>query len=354
MHITRNWSLRLALKGGLAIIALRVIIAYLSTDALSLISQAANISTIRHARPVHAPSHLPRTANRTLGFERVIAISLPERSDKRDALDLMASLTEFDIDWEDGVKASSIAEKAVPYGISLDRAKENFLGSWRGHMNIIRRIVETGISSALILEDDVDWDVHLKSQLSNIAQGTRHVLGESASSFPPDSPYGDGWDVLWLGHCGEYAIQDDETMPSYSRVTQWVDWGAFPPHTRLVHLSGLPVCSFAYAVSQKAAKKILYALSIDGLHTEFDNALAALCRDGRSDASYHLKCLSVNPTIIFHHKPKGRLTGDSDINSQGEDGGERQEGFTESIKWSMRLNLKNILLGRPLEQQFDD
>lgn len=238
-------------------------------------------------------------------------------------------------------------------------------------------IVETGISSALILEDDVDWDVHLKSQLFNISQGTRHVLAEAASSSAPDSPYGHGWDVLWLGHCGEvfpealdenveldnddkaalsvkYAIEEDETMPPYSEVSQWVDWGAFAPHTRIVHLSGLPVCSFAYAVSQAAARKILHALSVDGLTTEFDNALAGLCRDSRSDASYHLKCLSVNPAIMFHHKPKGRLAGDSDINSQGEDGGHRDKGFTESIKWSMRLNLKNILLDKPLEAQFED
>lgn len=145
MHVSwrHAWSSRVAIKAILAVVVFTVIVAYLSTDTLtsnlSIISQAAKMSTTRQAPPQHSPAELPRTANRTLGFERVMAISLPERSDKRDALDLMASLTGFDIDWEDGVKASSIAEKAVPHGIGLDRAKDNFLGSWRGHMNAIRR-----------------------------------------------------------------------------------------------------------------------------------------------------------------------------------------------------------------------
>lgn len=60
-----------------------------------------------------------RVANKTLGFEKVVAIGLPERSDKRDALELMASLTGFDIEWVDGVKPASILNKAVPYGIDL-------------------------------------------------------------------------------------------------------------------------------------------------------------------------------------------------------------------------------------------
>jgi GR25 family glycosyltransferase involved in LPS biosynthesis len=35
------------------------------------------------------------------------------------------------------------------------------IGCWRAHMNIWREMIRTGISSALILEDDVDWDVRI-------------------------------------------------------------------------------------------------------------------------------------------------------------------------------------------------
>ncbi|RDA89802.1 hypothetical protein CP533_4659 [Ophiocordyceps camponoti-saundersi (nom. inval.)] len=334
----------------------------------------------RRIKDLSASTDLGRVANRTLGFETVIAIGLPERSDKRDALHLMAALSGFDIDWVDGVKPSEISNKALPFGIDLKSVQDNFLGGWRGHMNAIRRVVNSGVSSALIMEDDMDWDLHLKLQLNDIAQGTRQVLKES-SSHVPESPYGDSWDVLWLGHCGEpfpetleenvgleaeakarmnvkYAINEDNTVPPYSEVSRLVDWSAFPAGTRLVHLSAAPICSFAYALSQSAARKILFALSVDGLHMAFDNSLAQLCRDSihdlglQKEGGYRLKCISVNPTIMFHHRAKGRVHGDSDVQNFGQEGQVRERGFSESIKWSMRLNLRKILTGQPLVPQF--
>lgn len=80
-----------------------------------------------------------RIKNRTLGFEKIIAIGLPERSDKRDALSLMASLSNVDIDWIDGVKMSALSAKSAPFGINFTAMEDNFLASWRSHMNAIRR-----------------------------------------------------------------------------------------------------------------------------------------------------------------------------------------------------------------------
>ncbi|KAL6701209.1 glycosyltransferase family 25 protein [Trichoderma pleuroticola] len=322
---------------------------------------------------------LERVINKTLGFEKVIAVGLPERSDKRDALELMASLSGFDIEWVDGVKPSSIPSKAIPYGIDPSAVQDNFLGSWRGHMNAIRQVVEQETGSALIMEDDMDWDIHLKSQLRNIARGARQILHEPLEL--PHSPYGDDWDILWLGHCGEpfpetleenaglpsetveqmsakYFIQDDETVPPYNQVSQLVDWSQYQPRTRIVHMSAAPICTFAYAVSQTGARKILYGLSVDGLHMAFDNSLAQLCRDamyglGRNQSSaLNMKCISVNPTIMFHHKARGLVASGSDIQNVGGDGSVRDKGETESIRWSMRLNLQNILTGKRLEAQF--
>lgn len=79
-----------------------------------------------------------RIQNRTLGFEKIIAIGLPERSDKRDALSLMASLSNVDIDWVDGVKMSALSAKSAPFGINFTAMGDNFLASWRSHMNAIR------------------------------------------------------------------------------------------------------------------------------------------------------------------------------------------------------------------------
>jgi len=249
-------------------------------------------------------------------------------------------------------------------------------------MNVIRQIVQLGVASALIMEDDMDWDIHLKTQLYDIARGARHILHD-ASTIPPHSPYGDDWDILWLGHCGEpfpetleenaglpsedlarmsekYIIQDDDTVPPYSQVSRLVDWSRYRPHTRIIHMSAAPICSFAYAVSLRGAKKILYELSVNGLRMAFDNSLAQLCRDSMYDlgrkhsGGYDMRCLSVNPTIMFHHKAKGLVASDSDIQNLGSDGSVRDKGVTESIKWSTRLNLKNVLTGKELEAQFED
>jgi hypothetical protein len=95
-------------------------------------------------------------------------------------------------------------------------------------------MVLTNISSALILEDDADWNVRLRSQVQDFALSTlalthpllpsksryadpTHPVPQSSavtpvtemsikslpSTVPPTiSPYGDNWDLLWLGHCG--------------------------------------------------------------------------------------------------------------------------------------------------------
>lgn len=232
------------------------------------------------------------------------------------------------------------------------------------------------------MEDDMDWDVHVKGQLDAIARGTRHVTRDS--SRMPKSPYGEGWDILWIGHCGEpfpetlhenvalkpeakakmsakYIIKNDQTVPPVSRVSQLVDWSRYQAHTRVIHRTGAPTCSFAYAVTQQGARKLLYALSVNGLHMAFDDSLAELCRDsigsmgrGLEGRGLGLRCVSVNPTIMFHHRAKGPVSGDSDVQSFGKDGSIRDKGTTESIQWSMRLNLENILMGRPPVAQFRD
>lgn len=242
------------------------------------------------------------------------------------------------------------------------------------------------------MEDDMDWDVRLKAQLELVAQGTRSL---QSSSRHPGSPYGDDWDVLWLGHCGElfpedlkenkdrapddpgmqrltrkFVIEQDATVPPLDHLTGLVNFTAHPEFTRWVHVTAAPICSFAYALSRRGAQKVLLALSVDGLEGPFDNSLAGLCRravappapDGaghdRFDLGLDARCLSVTPPLFFHHRAKGALSGDSDIQgggSGGSSGGDtrvREKGTTENIVWSARNNLRNMLMGAKMENQF--
>lgn len=327
------------------------------------------------------PEDLNRVTNDTLGFSKIFAIGLPERSDKRDALTLTAALTGFHVDFVDGVRGESIPDKAVPFGTDRHALMETNLGSWRGHMNAIRRIVEEDLESALIMEDDMDWDVRLRPQLEDVAKGSRMLLDSEAD---PNSPYGDGWDVLWLGHCGEpfpetldenkikpddhpgiqymktrYAIENDVTVPPPDRTTGMIDFQAYP-HTRFVHISAAPICTFAYALSQSGARKVLFDLSVDRLQGAFDNALAGLCRRAvasvgetkpGNDRGLDTKCFSVTPPVFFHHKARGFVSGDSDIQDIG-NSDVREKGTSENIMWSARNNIRNMIMGTEMESQF--
>lgn len=81
------------------------------------------------------------------------------------------------------------------------------------NINSCSRIVENGYESALIMEDDMDWDVRLKSQFIQFIHSARYIQSSSFPSslaYTSSSPYGNNWDLIWLGHCGEVF---PETLP---------------------------------------------------------------------------------------------------------------------------------------------
>ena len=84
--------------------------------------------------------------------------------------------------------------------------------AWVSHLDMIKHIVASGLSTALILEDDVDWDINIKEQMSLISDNIRNL------TLTPDtdqSPFGYEWDVLWLGHCGEIVDEDSRLYIEY-------------------------------------------------------------------------------------------------------------------------------------------
>ena len=67
-----------------------------------------------------------------------MVINLAERSDKRDALSLAASLTNLSFNYIDGVRGQEVVNKSLPVGLESRPFEEPMLGSWRAHMNAIR------------------------------------------------------------------------------------------------------------------------------------------------------------------------------------------------------------------------
>lgn len=243
------------------------------------------------------------------------------------------------------------------------------------------------------MEDDADWDIRIKDQLRDFATATHaltqplagkstyadptypeprskdaaiptfdfHQLPRVAS--PTASPYGDNWDLLWLGHCGMYfpsaargpdlprgrVVWEDHTVPQHRYL--WNLWQPdelqeqYPDHTRVVHHAQEPVCSVVYAVTQQAARQILYQLALKDVNAEYDIALRWFCegREGRN--SRRDGCLTMQPALFQHHRPAGPRTHESDISPHGDGGEWRDEPHTNVLRWSVRMNAEELMSG---------
>ena len=300
-------------------------------------------------------------------------INLPARTDKIDGLRLSASLTGINFTISPGIEDGDVATAALPY--AWPAGEEPGMGAWRAHMNAMNTIVSKHLSSALILGDDIDWDVNIKTQLSLVAQGTQILTSESdkragrAINQPLHSPYGDNWDVLWLGHCASelrhptdrFLIANDPTVPPPN--CRWNMWQlgfnneGVTNSTRVVSSNNQALCTLAYAVSYAGAQKILYHMGTKPFQDPFDMGLKSLCdaRDKHSN-DVRFECLHVWPSLINSFRPAGKgEKSDSDIN--GKEDGEakgRKDSFEFNTVYSARMNIGRLINGEePLPQWAD-
>ena len=69
----------------------------------------------------------------------MLAISLPERTDRRDSLILAFDASNVRFDFVDGVHGSDLVDKALPPGHDKPELKPTDLASWRAHVNALAR-----------------------------------------------------------------------------------------------------------------------------------------------------------------------------------------------------------------------
>ncbi|KAL8830410.1 MAG: hypothetical protein Q9170_005747 [Blastenia crenularia] len=303
--------------------------------------------------------------NATLGFERVFVINLPERFDKLDAFSLAASVTGFTHDVIEGIKGSTVVNKTLPSLENLpkaERSRNNIVGCWRAHLNFAQRVVRERISTALVLEDDSDWDVSFRDQLADFATGSRYISGTTKK---PRSPYGDDWDLLWLGHCSaqqhpsdqrRFVIENDNTVPpmnhrqNFNLVPKLNELG-YDNTTRIVFRANNGVCLYSYALSYRGAQKMLRWQNNVKQFNPIDMSIGTQCKD---DPDF--KCIAVFPQLVDSHKAAGRQSRDSDIGSF-DPKNIREKGYTQNIVHSTRLNIENLIYGGrdgKIEDQWPD
>lgn len=160
------------------------------------------------------------------------------------------------------------------------------------------------------MESDADWDMRIKEIMPQLAQGVRTLV-----DWPFDrphhtrdtqiEPYGDSWDILWIGHCGSrhqgntrMYSWNDTSVPPEDR--EWTFAGSLTeaqhvPGTRTVFQFDATVCSTAYAISLEGALKMTqYFKAANG---NFDLQLSDFC-SGSAGGSANMVCLGVWPQIM--------------------------------------------------------
>ncbi|TVY18980.1 hypothetical protein LARI1_G003374, partial [Lachnellula arida] len=357
-------------------------------------------------------------ANVTLGFQKIFVINMPSRTDRRDATSLAAASSNLKLEFVEGVGGDSIPEAAFPPEGSRDSIKQSagIKGSWRSHMNALHAIVHQNLTSALIFEDDVDWDIRFRQQLEPFARASRlltegfdlslhspeaipntetpevgtrfessktpmspviHSLplkSISGSNGHSSSPYGDpsSWDVLWLGHCGvEFPRPPQATKPSLENIVltnpndntvpapQYLRAHPFgpldalstshPPHTRVYHLaSGGAVCTVAYAVSQRGARRLLHEFGVRKWSRIWDVELGDWCAGSGKELETGTKHDERTSADIRTSSSRG---GESNIGGLG--GGFARNVETKYIRKSVRMNLEALMRGGGEEEVVD-
>ena len=251
------------------------------------------------------------------------------------------------------------------------------------------------------MEDDADWDIRLKSQAQAFALASQAYLQplqndpshNLASLFPAlsktlqedayvqelqntpatkkpsttSSPYGDDWDVIWLGHVGSHLpsdwtsrelnsnhaplslltilIPNDETVadkrhlkrhPFADRIDDFA--ARFDSHTRVVHEARGTAGIQAYAVSRRGARKLLLKFGLEEFTSSYDLMLRDWC-DGAYEGERPV-CITTQPPLMSQYYSKGG----SDIHGIG--GGYFKKSGSTYIRYSVMLNLRKLVARR--------
>ncbi|KAI6879007.1 glycosyltransferase family 25 protein [Hortaea werneckii] len=299
-------------------------------------------------------------ANATLGFGAVVAVSRAG-SPRRESLLLASNITEIDITiptqpkWTDKDVKNLRAEKdsTITKGSAL---------AWLGHLNALRWFLSTDLETVMIMEDDVDWDIHLRTfQIPAAAAAVRQLVSEQsqpagATKYKPqqNNYWGNSstWDILYLGHCGDIfkpsswnsrvprAMYTDPFLPPRTEMhpytSKFLESIDIPEDRRLIHQSIFPLCTFGFALTREAAWRLLHEVAsreADGGTMAYDVRVLEACRD------LGFRCWSANPEL-FHH-----MDAESEIAVANQDAPDGEGAESEKAGADQSGRLKSLRVG---------
>lgn len=224
--------------------------------------------------------------------------------------------------------------------------------AWLGHLNALRAFLASSSATALIIEDDVDWDIHLRTtQIPATASAFRSLTSNfSPYSLDAESYWGNtsAWDILWLGTCGDHFLPNalrhpsltytDTTLPPLDKLhPQTAEFFAtfnIPSHTRLLHPTVFPLCTFGYALTRPAAHRLLTEIAAreaEGGTMAYDVRVLEACRD------LGMRCWSVAPELMRHLGAESEIA-DVDAGKEELNGGSRKSGNVELMVHTANIN----------------
>ncbi|XP_065119304.1 procollagen galactosyltransferase 1 [Paramisgurnus dabryanus] len=237
--------------------------------------------------PVEPSRHLPKPVKTPdkMGFDEVFMINLKQRADRRERM--LRALREQDITCKiiaavDGkaLNVSDIHAMGIhmlpgysdPYhGRPLTRGE---MGCFLSHYNIWKEIVDRGLKTSLVLEDDLRFEIFFKRRLQNL-------MHEVESK-------GLDWDLIYIGRKRMQVDHPEKAVPKIRNLVE-ADYSYW---------------TLAYMMSLQGARKLLKAEPLSKMLPVDEFLPVMFNKHPVSDYMEHfetrdLKAFSAEPLLVF-------------------------------------------------------
>ena len=212
------------------------------------------------------PADQSAIMNSTLGFQKIFVLNMPARTDRKESMiATMEAGPRLTFSWRDGVRGEDVT--SPPKTWDVKKHTLGLLGSYQAHMNILQEIIDKNIETALILEDDITWDIFLRYQLIDFG---RALASLNDGNVTLKAPYGTDWDALWLGTCANPPGPPNSVVYN-SIITDRATW--------VWDIDGGASCTYAYAVTREGCKRIVETMQ--DINQGYDLQLSTHCKSNR-------------------------------------------------------------------------
>lgn len=196
-------------------------------------------------------------------INKVYVINLDKRPDRWKDIQLNFSETGIKLNRWKGVLGKDLSEEEIKKMTTVlgdNLCSHSMIGCWLSHVTLWKHIVKNNEDNILILEDDA-------YPIDNF----NTLLKEHWKHVPDD------WDVVYLG-CAGSCDKGGAFDKLYGFITGQKNEDIYKDGKLIknIYKPSYPLCSHAYMISNKGAKKLLNQPQFKKMTFSIDNVIAAL------------------------------------------------------------------------------